>query len=82
VQTLRSKIPSLVERLLSGYVNANQESRLKQVTMDYINVYKDTKPQMSSVLVFNRVCRLEIQSVMLVFSTGFVNYCPSNLLSG
>jgi hypothetical protein len=26
--------------------------------------------------------RLEIQSVMLVFSTGYVNYCPSNLLSG
>jgi hypothetical protein len=26
--------------------------------------------------------RLEIWSVMLVFSTGFVNYCPSNLLSG
>jgi hypothetical protein len=25
---------------------------------------------------------MEIQSVMLVFSTGFVNYCPSNLLSG
>ncbi len=22
------------------------------------------------------------QSVMLVISTGFVNYCPSNLLSG
>ncbi len=37
---------------------------------------------MSSLLVFNRVYRLEIQSVMLVFSTGFVNHCPSNLLSG
>jgi hypothetical protein len=32
---------------------------------------------MSSLLVFNRVYRREIQSVMLVFSTGFVNYCPS-----
>jgi hypothetical protein len=32
---------------------------------------------MSSLLVFNRVYRLEIQSVMLVFSTDFVNYCPS-----
>jgi hypothetical protein len=32
--------------------------------------------------VFNRVYRLEIQSAMLVFSTGCVNYCPSNLLSG
>ncbi len=31
---------------------------------------------MASLLVFNRVHRLEIQSVMLVFSTGFVNYCP------
>ncbi len=28
------------------------------------------------------VYRLEIQSVMLVFLTNFVNYCPSNLLSG
>jgi hypothetical protein len=40
-------------------------------------------------MVFNRAYRLEIQSVMLVFSTQlcellplcFVNYCPSNLLS-
>ncbi len=33
---------------------------------------------MSSYLqAFSRVYRLEIQSVMLVFSTGFVNYCPS-----
>jgi hypothetical protein len=37
---------------------------------------------MSSLLVFNRVYRLEIQSVMLVFSTSFVKYYPSNLLSG
>ena len=29
---------------------------------------------MSPLLVFHRVYRLEIQSVMLVFSTGFVNY--------
>jgi hypothetical protein len=36
---------------------------------------------MSSLLVFNRVYRLEIQSFML-FSTDFVNYCPLNLLSG
>ncbi len=33
---------------------------------------------MSSLLLFNRVYRLEIQSVML-FSTGLVTYCPSNL---
>jgi hypothetical protein len=37
---------------------------------------------MSYLLEFNRVYRLEIQSVMLEFSTGFVNYCASNLLSG
>jgi hypothetical protein len=37
---------------------------------------------MSSVLVSNRVYRLETQSVMLVFSTGFVNCGPSNLISG
>jgi hypothetical protein len=35
---------------------------------------------MSSLLEFNRVYRLEIQSVlfMLVFSTGFVKHCPYN----
>jgi hypothetical protein len=33
------------------------------------NNYKDTKPQMSSLLVYI----LEIQSVMLVFSTPLVN---------
>jgi hypothetical protein len=31
--------------------------------------------------VFNRVYRLEIQSIMLIFSTLFVSCCPSNLLS-
>ncbi len=41
---------------------------------------KDTKPSMSSSMVFNRVYGLVIQSVMLVFSTSFVKYCPSNLL--
>ncbi len=35
--------------------------------------YKDTKIQMLSLLVFIRVYRLEIQSVMLVFSTPLVN---------
>jgi hypothetical protein len=37
---------------------------------------------MSSLLVLNRVNRLEIQSVMFVFSTqvcGFVNYCITPL---
>ena len=41
--------------------------------------YKDTLN-----VVFTGVCRvyrLEIQSVMLAFSTGFVSDCPSNLLS-
>jgi hypothetical protein len=37
---------------------------------------------MSSLLVFYGVCRLEIQSVMLAFLTGFMSYWPSNLLSG
>jgi hypothetical protein len=37
---------------------------------------------MSSFLVFYRVYGLEIQSVMLVFSVGFVQHCPSNLLPG
>jgi hypothetical protein len=37
---------------------------------------------MSSLLVFNRVYRLEIQSVMLVFLTPLVKNCPSNLLTG
>ncbi len=32
---------------------------------------------MASLLVFNRVYRLEIQSVMSVFSTPLVNCCPS-----
>jgi hypothetical protein len=39
--------------------------------------YKDTNPQLPSLLVFNRVYRLEIQSVMLVFSNPLVNCCPS-----
>jgi hypothetical protein len=30
----------------------------------------------------NVVVTVVIQSVMLVFSTDFVTYCPSNLLSG
>ncbi len=32
---------------------------------------------MSSLLVFGRVYRLEVQSVMLVFSIPLVNCCPS-----
>ncbi len=37
---------------------------------------------MSSLLVFYRVYVLEVESVMFVFLTIFVNYWPSNLLSG
>jgi hypothetical protein len=38
------------------------------------HIYEDTKSKMSSLLMFNRVYnRLEIQSVMLVFSTPLVN---------
>jgi hypothetical protein len=39
---------------------------------------------MSSLLVFNRVNRLEIQSVMLIFATQLCELLPlaSNLLSG
>ncbi len=44
--------------------------------------YKDTKLETSSLLEYNRVYRLEIQSVILVFSTGFVKQCPCNLLPG
>ncbi len=46
------------------------KSFLKSLPMDEGTI----KPQMSSLLVFNRVNRREIQSVMLVFSTGFVKY--------
>jgi hypothetical protein len=34
---------------------------------------------MLSLLVFNRVYRLEIQPVTLIFRLSFVNYCPSAL---
>jgi hypothetical protein len=36
---------------------------------------------MSSSLMFIRVYRLDIQSVMLVFSTGFVNYIAPQTFS-
>jgi hypothetical protein len=56
-----------------GYRTSNSKHRQ--------NNCKDIKHLMS-LLVFNRVYRREIKSVtvMLVFSTGFVNYYPSNLL--
>jgi hypothetical protein len=37
---------------------------------------------MSSLQGFNRVCKLKIQSVMLVFSTQLCELWPPNLLSG
>jgi hypothetical protein len=37
------------------------------------NTIKTPNPKMSSLLVFNRVNGLEIQLVMLVFSTPLVN---------
>ncbi len=43
------------------------------------NNHKDTITEMSSLLVFNRVYRLEIQSVMLVFSTPLFNQRSTNL---
>jgi hypothetical protein len=50
--------------------------------MGQITIKTSNPKGMSSLLVFNRVYRLDIQSVMLVFSTGIVYHCPSNLLSG
>ncbi len=48
-----------------------------------VNSYiKTPNPKCRIYWCFIRVYRLEIQSVMLVFSTSFVNYCPSNLVSG
>ncbi len=46
------------------------------------NNYTDTKHLMSSLFVFNRVYRLEIQSVMLVFSAPLVTISPANLFTG
>jgi hypothetical protein len=48
----------------------------------YIGTWTKYLYLMSSLLVFNRVYWLEIQSVMLVFSTPLVNYRLSNLLTG
>jgi hypothetical protein len=49
---------------------ALEEEEIRQVRHNHgERNYKDTKPYMSSLLVFIRVYRLEIQSVMLVFLT-------------
>ncbi len=42
----------------------------------------DTKPYKSSLLAFNRVCKLEIQPVMFVLSAPLVKYCRPNHLTG
>ncbi len=66
-------------------ISKEVDSTVQYVSADGLNLgpnnCKDTK-QMSSLLVFNRVYRLEIQSVMLVYSTPLVNQRPSNLLTG
>jgi hypothetical protein len=49
--------------------------------MDQITI-KTPNPKCRLYWCLNRVYRLEIQSVMLVFSTPLVNYRPSNLLPG
>ncbi len=67
----------------------NQRNRrtlpyLQYITLDPVhgpNSYNDTKPKMSSLLVFNGVYRVERHSVMLVFSTPLVNQRSSNLLT-
>ncbi len=65
------------------FINVKNNHHATEIGKHRRNNYnKDTKPQMLSLLVFNRVYRLEIQSVMLVFSTPLVKYCPSNLLTG
>jgi hypothetical protein len=68
----RQKFPFLLYRIVSWLLF------LRNVSKTYThrhgtNNYKDTKPWMSSLLVFNTVYRLETQSVMLVFSTPLVN---------
>jgi len=47
-----------------------------QVTVRIENGTHAVRPQTRE-----RACRLEIQSVMLEFSPGFVNHCLFNLLS-
>ncbi len=47
-------------------------------TVEISLTYLLFQPWMQNVVIY----RLEIQSIMLVFSTQFVNCCPPNLLSG
>jgi hypothetical protein len=64
----RQEIHSLMVGIFIQLVNCYPHGRRN---------YKDTKPYMPSLLVFNKVYRLEIQSVTLVFSTPLVYCCPS-----
>ncbi len=80
---LSGHVPMLLSSLLTKIMLTYSMNNLFLVYLDLLriikqiqpsnygpNIYKDTKPQMSSLLVvFNRVYRLEIHSVMLVFST-------------
>ena len=48
----------------------HQEAEQKDARRHGRNNHKDTKLEMSSLLVFNGIYRLKIQSVMLVFLTS------------
>ncbi len=59
--------------------------RKKRACTMYMHVMDDVtiktpKPKCRLYWCLVEFFRLEIQSVMLVFSTGFVKHCPSNLL--
>ncbi len=70
------KLPSTVSTFLTLY---STFGLLKIACIDWahgLSNYKDTTNKMSSLLVFNRIYRLEIQSVMLVFSTQLCKLLP------
>ncbi len=87
---INSYIKNIVEGVLRRTVHEPQKS--EPVTRELIN-FEDTKTKCRHLKkltskgtlrqVVITVYRLEIQSVLLVFSTQlFVNWCPSYLLSG
>jgi hypothetical protein len=59
-----------------GYFNYSIQTPNQNVVIKTLNC------QGNLWQVFIRVYRLEIQSVMLLFSTQLLNSCPCNLLSG
>jgi hypothetical protein len=77
-ETIWSRVDKRLHREVSS---SGDQWKFCDILGHGINNFEDVKPSMSSLMLFNRVDRLEIQSVMLVFSTGFMNYCPSNLVS-